>query len=304
MRLFIFIGILVFSSGLFAQNEPLSKDIDTTVYYEVDKKPVFSGCEDLEIEWEIVDCFGQSMREHVANHFSYPQDAQDNGIQGLVIVKLIVNTDGSVSDLEIVRSVYPSIDEEALRVMSLLPRMHQPAIKGGEPVRMSFNMPINAKIEKETDAVGPSTQQAEMVYKKRDTSQSAQFNMLYKDRDTTVFIVVEKNPVFPGCEHLKSEEKRTDCFTYSVFQHVSKHFKFPEEARNDNIQGVVVVSFIIEIDGSISNIKIVQGLCKSIEEEAMRVVRLLPTLQPAENGGVPVRRAYNLPIRTSINTLR
>ena len=75
---------------------------------------------------------------------------------------------------------------------------------------------------------------------------------------------------------------------------IKENLKYPEDA--DGAHGRVIVNFVVEEDGSISDIKVVRGVHPSLDAEAVRVVKLMPKWKPAENRGKPVRTKYMLPI--------
>lgn len=75
---------------------------------------------------------------------------------------------------------------------------------------------------------------------------------------------------------------------------IKENLKYPEDA--DGAHGRVMVSFAVEEDGSISDIKVVRGIHPSLDAEAVRVVKLMPKWQPAERGGKPVRSRFNFPV--------
>lgn len=102
---------------------------DTQVFFIVEDMPEFPGGE-------------LALRKFIANSIKYPVIAQENGIEGKVYVTFVVDKDGSVSDAKIARGVDPSIDKEALRVVSNLPRW-KPGKQRGKPVRVSYTVPIN-----------------------------------------------------------------------------------------------------------------------------------------------------------------
>ncbi len=102
---------------------------DTQVFFIVEDMPEFPGG-DL------------ALRKFIANSIKYPVIAQENGIEGKVYVTFVVDKDGSVSNAKILRGVDPSIDKEALRVVSNLPRW-KPGKQRGKPVRVSYTVPIN-----------------------------------------------------------------------------------------------------------------------------------------------------------------
>jgi protein TonB len=82
--------------------------------------------------------------------------------------------------------------------------------------------------------------------------------------------------------------------------HIGKNFKFPEMARQMGIQGRVFVNFVIEKDGSISNVTVARGVDPLLDDEAMRVVKGLPRFQPAKQRGKPVRMQYTVPINAKL----
>ena len=98
-----------------------------------------------------------------------------------------------------------------------------------------------------------------------------------------VFLQVDEMPEFPGG------------YT-KLFEYVQKNLKYPIMARESNIQGRVFVQFIIEKDGSISNVKVLQGIGEGCDEEAIRLVENMPQFKPGRNNGKPVRVQYTLPI--------
>lgn len=85
------------------------------------------------------------LMEYIGSHLQYPKVAQDKGIQGRVIVSFVVNTDGSISDAEIVRSLDPSCDEEVLRLVNSMPRWI-PGKTDGKNVRVQYTMPLMFKM--------------------------------------------------------------------------------------------------------------------------------------------------------------
>lgn len=114
------------------------------------------------------------------------------------------------------------------------------------------------------------------------------------------FAVVENKPVYPGCEKFATEDERYACFTQSIMTHISKNFKFPEMARQMGIQGRVFVNFVIEKDGSISNVIVARGVDELLDKEAIRVVKTLPKFKPAKQRGKPVRMQYTVPINAKL----
>jgi protein TonB len=99
-----------------------------------------------------------------------------------------------------------------------------------------------------------------------------------------IFMIVEKMPEFPGGE--KARQK-----------FLAQNLLYPAEAKEKNIEGTVYASFILEVDGTVSNINIIKGLGYGLDEEVVRVLKMMPAWRPGKQKGVPVRVKINLPVK-------
>lgn len=77
----------------------------------------------------------------LATNVKYPTISQENGIQGRVIVSFVIDKDGSITDIEVVRSIDPILDKEAIRVIKIMPKWKPGMIKG-KPVRVKYTVPV------------------------------------------------------------------------------------------------------------------------------------------------------------------
>ena len=98
-----------------------------------------------------------------------------------------------------------------------------------------------------------------------------------------VFDVVEQMPSFPGGPS-------------ALMEWLSNNVKYPVVALENGVQGRVVVSFVVERDGSITDVKVVRGVDPSLDKEASRVVRAMPRWIPGKQNGSAVRVKYNVPV--------
>lgn len=98
-----------------------------------------------------------------------------------------------------------------------------------------------------------------------------------------IFSVVEQNPEFPG-----GDNARVNFFI--------KNITYPKVALEKGIQGKIIVSFVVERDGSITNVKIIKGKDPDLDAEALRVVKMMPKWKPGKQRGIPVRCLYTLPV--------
>jgi len=88
---------------------------------------------------------GVSMSSYLSSHIKYPADAMDANIEGRVVVRFVVNEDGSVSDVIVTKSVYPSLDSVAKNVISEMPNW-KPGKQNGKLVKVYFTQPISFKL--------------------------------------------------------------------------------------------------------------------------------------------------------------
>ena len=97
-----------------------------------------------------------------------------------------------------------------------------------------------------------------------------------KEEETKVFDVVEQMPQFPGGPN-------------ALFEYLSKNIKYPVVAEENGIQGRVIVTFVVERDGSITDVKVAKSVDPSLDKEAMRVVKSMPHWIPGKQNGSAVR---------------
>lgn len=113
-----------------------------------------------------------------------------------------------------------------------------------------------------------------------------------------VLSVVEKMPLFGDqCTDITDKEEALDCSNNNLLKHIYTKIKYPTIARENNIEGTAVISFVVEKDGSITDIAVLNGVCDEIRDECIRVLNTFPTWQPGYQDGEPVRVQFNLPIK-------
>jgi protein TonB len=98
-----------------------------------------------------------------------------------------------------------------------------------------------------------------------------------------VFQVVEQMPEFPGGMD-------------ALMAYLSKNIKYPSIAQGNNIQGRVIVEFVVNKDGSIVEPKVMRSVDQSLDKEAMRVISAMPKWNPGKQRGKPVRVRYTVPV--------
>lgn len=105
--------------------------------------------------------------------------------------------------------------------------------------------------------------------------------------EAEIFMVVEESPQFPG-----GDEAR--------IRFLAENISYPAEAREASIQGTVYITFVIEKDGTIADVRVLRGIGGGCDEEAVRVIRKMPRWLPGKQRGKPVRVQFNMPIKFSM----
>ena len=115
-----------------AQPEP-KPEVENKVFDVVEQMPSFPGGQ-------------QALMDYLSNNVKYPVVAQENGVQGRVVVSFVVEKDGSITDVKVVKSVDPSLDKEAARVVKSMPRWI-PGKQNGSAVRVKYNVPVSFRLQ-------------------------------------------------------------------------------------------------------------------------------------------------------------
>lgn len=102
-----------------------------------------------------------------------------------------------------------------------------------------------------------------------------------------IFTIVESMPEFPGGQQ-------------AMLEFIARNIKYPPLARESGIQGRVFVNFVVEPDGSVSNVKVIRGIGGGCDEEAVRVIQSMPKWTPGRQRGKAVRVSFNLPVRFTL----
>lgn len=111
--------------------------------------------------------------------------------------------------------------------------------------------------------------------------------VIQQEAPKEIFTVVEEQPGYPG-----GDESR--------IKYLQDNIKYPDEAKELGVQGKVFVTFVVEVDGSITDVRVLRGIGAGCDEEAIRVVRNMPKWIPGKQRGVPVRVQFNLPIKFTL----
>ena len=229
-----------------------SRAAEGEVFQVVEEMPEFPG--------GMAECM-----KWLAQNIKYPAEAQEKGIQGRVIVQMVVEKDGTITHAKVVRGVDPLLDTEALRVVNSSPKW-KPGKQNGEAVRVKYTLPIMFRLG------GDSSD-----------SKTAEAPKEAKVDENGIHQVCEEMPEFPG--------GMRECMNW-----LGKNINYPEDCKKAGIQGRVIIQFVVDKDGSIKSPKVARSVHPSLDAEALRVISSSPKWKPGKQKGEAVKVKYTIPV--------
>ncbi len=158
------------------------------------------------------------------------------------------------------------------------PTEQQTVVKYVAPVVVDSVKPDEAAQFMTADDVAETVVDAEVVEVIEQVQEEVQ-----EEAPQEVFVVVEEMPSFPGGDT-------------ELFRFIYDNIKYPELAKENNIQGKVILRFCVTYKGTVDQVSVVRGVDPSLDEEAIRVIKMLPLWKPGKQGGKPVNVWYSVPI--------
>lgn len=259
----LFAMTLVLSSSTLRSNEQL-KDAAAAISLEAPLSLMQELASTTTIQgWDDFYRFGR-------RNLMYPKEALTANKQGDVYIKFSVN-EGRVNDLGVVgESLGFGLEEEVMRNILAYKKFQN--IPNGD-----YLLPVNFRLA----GIEQKAENTDEVSLAGYTKLSS-INLISESK-VHDFVSVEKQPAFPG---------GMDKF----YEYLRDNLKYPAEAKANKIEGKVFMSFIVEVDGKINNIRVDRKLGYGTDEEAVRVVEESPNWTPGILNGKPVRVKYNIPI--------
>ena len=152
----------------------------------------------------------------------------------------------------------------------------------------------------EYDSLGNKTNEG--IYK-ADTifQQSKPKRVQQLNSDSPIFTIVEEMPYLEEFEKITDLQKRKKASDNGLLKYIYSNISYPAFARENATEGMAIISFTIMEDGRIEDIYTISGICKSIEEECLQIVKNMPAWKPGKQRGKAVRVKYNLPVRFKLN---
>lgn len=256
-----FVGFVSFSAQ--AQKRKLPpKPSATQVYDSVGQPAVPVGG---------TERYGQFLAENQR----YPASAMQKGLQGTVKVSFIVEKTGTINEVKAETPVAPELDAEAIRLIKSGPRW-TPAKHQGQVVRQRVVVPVSF-------LMSPGSEVAVIKGKERPITTSA------------ADIAASANPNRPA---VVAPDKPTQPVggNQAFFDWIEKNQQYPLQARQRKIQGKVMVEFVVQADGSLTDARVIRKLGSGLDDEALRLIRTAPKWEPATFQGKPIKQKMVLPV--------
>ena len=276
--LLVFIPLISFSQINEQSKLNLEKKRGNIVKFsDVESAPFYiDWCASNLAEDKIRECTDSGIKLFAKRNFD-TQLANELKLSGFqrITSTFVINKNGDVIDIR-VRAPHPQLEDEAIRVINLLPKM-EPGRQDGKAVSVSYLLPI--------------------IFKVQSNSFNPILNIVDGDGDNVEvsFSSVENAPIYPGCEK-GNNEKRRRCMSEKIAKFVRKKFN-TKLAKNIGLSGRQRISVIFKIDkvGNITGVR-ARAPHPQLEDEAIRVINLLPKMKPGMQLGKPVIVPYSLPI--------
>ena len=142
-KLIITLGLALISTTVgFSQSKLTQKQITKRNYQEVIGGKSSSAEEDMPDRYAMYPDGSNGIQKHIMKNLTYPSNAYNNGIKGRVVLRFVVEKNGQIEEIEVIQSVDPELDAEAIRVIKKL-KAWVPGYKDGKPVRVEYKYPFN-----------------------------------------------------------------------------------------------------------------------------------------------------------------
>src|SRR4030095_11737321 len=263
----LFSFILVLSYALPYAQTPMSEAFRTT-----DITPAWPGCDPT-----MPDCTKAKLSEFISANIKTPAEATNQGAGGVVMVEFVVEKNGAIGEVRTLHDPGFGLGAEAIRVINLMNEKKikwLPAKDEGKKVPYRYITPVSFSLAAPPKAL-PTVAAVPVVI-------------------PDVYEVAEVMPRYAGCDQVTNDT--VDCTFMKMLKHIQTNLQYPADALTNKIQGPVVVDFVIDSSGHVVNAVVPKGLGHGCDEEAVRVISIMPVWIPGMQDGKHVAVKMTVPI--------
>lgn len=215
--------------------------------------------------------------QFLASHQKYPTTAMQKGIQGTVKVSFVVEKTGTVNEVKVENPLSPELDAEAIRLIKSGPKWTPARHLRNQIVRQRVVVPISFVLSPgSTVTLSTKGTTGAIAAPAADIAASAN-----PDRPA---VVPPDRPTQPVGGN------------QAFFDWIEKNQKYPTLARQRKIGGKVMVEFIVQTDGSLTDARVIRKMGSGLDEEALRLIKAAPKWEPAVYQGKPIKQKMVLPV--------
>lgn len=239
-----------------------------TIYHSVAVQPEYPGGMD-------------AFRKFIGEKYVYTQAAIDAGVKGTIEATFVVEKDGSLTDIKILKDLGHGTGEALVELLEKTPKW-SPGIDKGKPVRVQYKLPVALNVEGKQDKTKEAT-----LTRIPDGKLSSRSDSKEGEDHDRLFQTVAVPPEFDG---------GMDAFR----RWVGENMVYPQEAVDAGVKGTIELSFIVEKDGSLTDIKVLRDLGYGTGETAIDLFKKSPRWIAGVQNGRKVRVKYKVPITMNL----
>jgi TonB family protein len=239
---------------------------------KADVSPAWPDCDP-----KLPDCTKSRMADFIAANLQIPPEAKSQSAGGVVVMEFVVEKNGTIGEVRSLHDPGFGLGAEATRVINLMKTKKikwTPAEEDGKKIAFRYVTPVSFNLTMPPAEKSKATETGKVL-------------------PGHIYDIAEVMPRYAGCDPANTDS--LDCTFMKVVSHIKSNIKYPEEALKGRIQGQVVIDFVIDSAGLITSPIVSQGLGFGCDQEALRVLDLMPAWTPGMQDGKPVAVRMKIP---------
>jgi TonB family protein len=267
--------------------------------------PCFPGCETTWSPQERLRYTSDHLRTFFKANFHHQNASVYLGGEGDLVVRFIVERDGSISAVNVDQDPGGGVAAAAVRTIKRMIKEDMRWLPGKKGA-VEVSIPISL-IPKGMEIQLPRNTQAAVLAKKKTVGRSSSIPPRPRPKTEKPWLAtnLKEPPLFPGCEGLGSFSEKQQCAAAKLEAFIQGNLRYPAKAVEYGTSGTALVSFIVEKDGGVSNARILHDPGAGTGKEALRMINLMNTkglkYSPQKSGGRSVKVLYTLPVKFELN---
>ncbi|WP_210486434.1 TonB family protein [Rufibacter aurantiacus] len=207
-----------------------------------------------------------AMMKYLKENIAYPEDAKRANISGMMVASFVINSEGKVTDVQVLKKLHPSLDQAFVQSLQNMPNW-RPGMQNGKAVSVKYTVPY--RVVAEAAANGTN----EPAY----------------NQEEKVFVAVQQMPEFPGGGQA------------ALMKYLSEKVGLPEEIRKAKVEGMAIASFVVTAEGKITKVEVIKKLHPALDQALEKALQNMPTWVPGKQNGKAVDVKLNLPYKVDLS---